>query len=78
MHACPTPRFPHALCQQTAAYRPLSSPHPPPPPVFLAVRGNQATDAGYQGTASRNGVVALSWLEAILFFFAFLAVVYDR
>lgn len=50
----------------------------PPPPVFLAVRGNQATDAGYQGTASRNGVVALSWLEAILFFFSFLAVVYDR
>lgn len=46
--------------------------------ITITIRGNQATDAGYQGTASRNGVVALSWLEAILFFFSFLAVVYDR
>ncbi|PRW56331.1 hypothetical protein C2E21_5253 [Chlorella sorokiniana] len=46
--------------------------------ITITIRGGQATDAGYEGTTARNAVIGLSWIEAVLFFFSFLAVVYDR
>lgn len=46
--------------------------------ITITIRGGQATDEGYPYTSARNGVIGLSWIEAVLFFFCFLAVVYDR
>ncbi len=68
------PQLPRLARWCTTAHRRF----PKHPLLPFAVRGGQASDAGYQGESARNGVIGLSWLEAILFFFSFLAVVYDR
>lgn len=52
----------------------LPSPRSHPP----AVRGGQASDAGYQSGTARNAVIGLSWVQMVLFLAGFVAVVYDR
>lgn len=46
--------------------------------VTLTQRGRQASAAGLPAGSARNGVIALSWLEFVLFLAATAAVGYDR
>ena len=59
---------------------PATSPSctPPPRPTRCAERGQQGTSKGYPGTAARNAVMAMAWLEFVLFLAAGCTVIYDR
>lgn len=46
--------------------------------ITFTQRGKQASDDGLPEESARNGVIALSWLEFILFLAAGVAVIYDR
>ncbi|PSC69065.1 transmembrane of CMA family [Micractinium conductrix] len=46
--------------------------------ITFMQRSKQADGKGLPEGSARDAVVALSWIQAILFFFSFLLVVYDR